>query len=166
MMKKLLQARNRRGVSIIIGYVLLVVIAIALSAIVYNYVKLTIPKDKPSCPPDTSLSFHNLSCSGGNLYVGLSNTGLFKIDAVYLRLNDQQTKKVSSLETGREGALFFLDQTGSSGESGLFPSKSFTKTYSGKTSAGKNYTLEAQPAVYYGRKLAVCETLIQSEVRC
>lgn len=165
-MKQQSQGIKKRGVSIVIGYVLLVVIAIALSAIVYNYVKLSIPKEKPTCPADISLSYFNLSCSGDQLNVGLMNNGLFKIDAVYLRLEDDQTKKVTSLESGKDNALFFLDQTGGSDEPGLFPSKSFYKAYSGKTVAGKNYSLEAQPAVFYGRKLAVCEMLIKSNVYC
>ena len=43
---------DKRGVSIMIGYVLLVVIAIGLSIAVYAYLKNYLPREKAECPQD------------------------------------------------------------------------------------------------------------------
>ena len=82
---------NKRGVSLMIGYVLLVVIAIGLSVAVFAYLKLYLPKDEPKCYDDVILSIDDLICvggEGGNISVTLTNRGLFNINGAFIRVGE------------------------------------------------------------------------------
>lgn len=77
---------NKKGVSIMIGYVLLVSMAIVMSFLVYAWLKTYIPKDNLECPEDTSISIENVQCEGGILTISLKNNGLFNINGYIIRL--------------------------------------------------------------------------------
>ncbi len=85
---------QKRGVSIMVGYVLLVIIAVSISVLVYGYLKLYVPKEKPECPEghDVTLIIQSVSCQIGSeedtLSITLLNKGLFKADAVYVRMEE------------------------------------------------------------------------------
>src|SRR3989344_2794334 len=129
---------NRRGVSEMISYVLLVVIAIALSVMVYAYLAVQVPKDRAECPPDTKLVVEQWSCSV-KIFPGANNTiltdvilynkGLRNVQAAYLRLgNDLTTKSRINLNTND----YFL-ATGSTLNAktvqGLLPGRSYHRGY-------------------------------------
>ena len=44
----------------VIGYVLLISMAVAMSIIVYQWLSTYVPKDTPKCPDDTSLTITEL----------------------------------------------------------------------------------------------------------
>jgi len=60
--------KKKKGVSIMIGYILLISMAAAISVFVYGWVKTYVPKDISECPDGTSLSIKEISClnPGGN----------------------------------------------------------------------------------------------------
>ncbi|MBM3233434.1 hypothetical protein FJZ18_04700, partial [Candidatus Pacearchaeota archaeon] len=91
MMERLSRLGDKRGVSEIVGYVLLVLIAVTLSVGVYVYLKLQVPKENIKCENDATLVIDAASCkalSGINkeLTITLSNKGLYTVDAAYIRL--------------------------------------------------------------------------------
>ena len=55
---------DRKGVSIMIGYVLLISIAVALSTAVFFYLKLYLPDEKPDCYQDINLVIEGVSPTG------------------------------------------------------------------------------------------------------
>lgn len=69
-----------------IGYVLLIVIAIVMSLIVYQWVKTYVPKDAVDCPDDVSmfLSEVKYDCALDNLDVTVKNNGLFNIAGYFI----------------------------------------------------------------------------------
>lgn len=151
---------NRKGVSEVIGYVLLIVIAVGLSVIVFNYLKVIVPKgEKPVCLEDVALAVQEYSCSANkNITLTLSNKGLFTVDAIYVRLappnrkiGDQVNKDNVTLEI-------------KPGES-----KKITYIITGALAASGpgEYTLEVQPAVQTDKGLAVCEkAVISQKINC
>src|SRR3989344_3167864 len=82
---------NRKGVSEMISYVLLISIAIGMSLLVFGFLKLYVPKDKIECPEGTSLAIEEVSCLGNQTVLSISNRGKFSIDAFYLRLGSPET---------------------------------------------------------------------------
>ena len=74
-----LSAQAKRGESTILGYVLLIVLAIGMAGAVYAYLKLYVPKEVPRCPEDVKLSIEEVSCEGGWLSVTIGNRGLFNV---------------------------------------------------------------------------------------
>lgn len=92
--------QNKKAVSELISYVLLIVIAIGASVLVYSALKLYIPKPGPTCQDGISLVISDFySCkietapNSANLTLSLSNKGKFTVDAAYIRIGrpDQKT---------------------------------------------------------------------------
>ncbi len=159
--------QNKKGVSVMIAYVLLIVIAIGVSAGVYSFLKIYIPKEKPECSDEIHLITKNFSCNSqitNPLSITFSNKGLFTVDAVYVRIarserkirqlvNDPNDLKPTEIDK------FFIE---------LPPGQTVTKTYKADPIDGAdNYTLEIQPAVYDGNILAICENaVVTQDIAC
>lgn len=77
---------TKGGESVILGYVLLVVLAIGMSAAVYAYLKWYIPKNQPQCPEGASLIITNTSCDGSTFTISVLNKGLFSINGSYIKV--------------------------------------------------------------------------------
>ncbi|MEK6877987.1 MAG: hypothetical protein AABY22_00185, partial [Nanoarchaeota archaeon] len=95
-MRKNKLLKDKRSQSVIIGYVLLIVIAVTMSFIVYNYLKSYVPSDKTECPVDISLvvrSYGN-DCTNGKLTLELENKGFFNVSAYSIRgsVNEERDK--------------------------------------------------------------------------
>lgn len=81
---------NKRGISEVVSYVLLIVIAMALAAIVYTFLKVYVPKEKPECKEGINIIVNDISCTNNGaenvLDLVLENKGLFEINKAYLRI--------------------------------------------------------------------------------
>jgi hypothetical protein len=155
---------QKKGISAMIGYVLLIVIAVGLSAAVYSYLKIYIPKDKPECPDDINIIMQSYACQNGILNITLANKGLFKVNAAYIRLGPRDKKVKEWINNPKleeiEEADFNIN---------LMPSSSITKIFSpGLISNGGDFGLEIEPAVYVdGNQLALCEkAVITQSITC
>jgi len=72
---------NKRGASVIIGYVLLVTFGLIMSGIAYTYLKTYVPTETISCPEDSSLFINEITCTNGDiLNITLKNNGKFNIE--------------------------------------------------------------------------------------
>ena len=76
---------HKRGISEIISYVLLILVAITMGMLVYGFLKLYVPKEKPECKDGINLIIESAQCKHetngiNNLSVVLRNRGLFKVD--------------------------------------------------------------------------------------
>ena len=70
---------NRKGVSIMVGYVLLVTLAIVMGIIAYNWMKTYIPRDITECPDGVSVFIKEaaFNFSDSKLVLVLKNNGRF-----------------------------------------------------------------------------------------
>lgn len=88
-------SRNKKGVSVIIGYVLLISMAMALSVLVYNWLRFYVdPPETISCPEGVSIIIKDYNCSGSKINVNFQNKGLFTIDGFIFRVNDRENATV------------------------------------------------------------------------
>ena len=149
--------QNKKGVSLMVAYVLLIVIAVGLSVAAYNYLKLYIPSERPDCQADVSLSIEVVTCQGGNLKVALTNRGLFNADGAFIRLgkpgrtvrqllNNDNTIFIQPLSPGETSDLFLFRPS--------------------ETIPGGNFILEVQPAVLSDRILTPCASIISQDIVC
>jgi len=145
---------RKKGISPIIGYVLLIVMTVGLSLMVFSYLKLYTPKDKPECNSEVHLVISDFTCINKMLTITFKNKGLFKIDAVYVRIGNEN-QKVRDLVNNNN--IFF---GAVEGQKGLFPGKSITKSYPYPAINSGNLTLEIQPAVFDENDLAICENAV------
>ena len=148
-----------------VSYVLLIVIAVGLSAFVFSYLKVYVPKEKPECPDDIHLIVQEYSCSQNSLTLTLANKGLFTIGAAYIRVgipgrkvrqlvNDPDTLFKRDVNLQEKPNEFYID---------LEPGKS-TEPYdyvAAQIESEGEYILEVQPAVFTEKgELALCKNAV------
>ena len=163
--------QHKKGVSEIISYTLLIVIAITASILVYNFLKLSTPKDRPVCSDDISLVVFSADCKFLNLEnteinLSLQNKGKFTIDAAFVRIGVSGRETSERVSAEDESDLYF--------PGGLLPDKvSIPRKYVLESSSivkqTGNYILEIQPAMFDDSlgKLAVCpNAIITQNVEC
>jgi FlaG/FlaF family flagellin (archaellin) len=85
----LLQAKNKKGLSIVIGYVLLIAISIVMSILVYQWLKTYVPTESLKCDDGTNLLIKSVlyNCTNFMLTVDVKNNGKFSIDGYYIHVS-------------------------------------------------------------------------------
>ena len=112
--------KAKRGISEMVGYVLLISFVIVLSVIVYAWLKTYIPGEKLECPDDTSLLIKNANCTGfgPNIYqlrLTLQNNGLFAVGGYFIHAtNDSSSQELATIDlsksvTNESNSAFLLD---------------------------------------------------------
>ena len=106
--------KEKRGLSEMVGYVLLIGIAISLSILVFTWMKLRIPKPTEYCPEDISLIIESYNCSEGNINLVLKNQGLFNIKGFFIRGSysegERPTKIMEYIEPDNPGEFILLGE--------------------------------------------------------
>ena len=156
----MLLRNNKRAISEIVGYTILIVIAISLSIMVYSFLRLYIPKERVACEEDVRLIVQDYTCEYGMLNLTIKNKGLFKADAVYVRFEDKDNE-IKNQTNPNDFLLYNPDNT-----PGLNPGYSYNSSYRladygfKVPSPNGNYSLELQPAIIVEKKVVVCENAI------
>ncbi|MBS3098601.1 hypothetical protein J4462_00130 [Candidatus Pacearchaeota archaeon] len=154
--------RFKKAVSPIVAYSLLIVITISLSAIVYPYLKLHLPTERPECPSNFILVIEETSCdfTNKNLSITVSNRGLFNVSAVYIRFAEADRKVRTQINKGNE---FFPEPISPSSNSKTFYYSSLNEYI---LSSG-DYVVEIQPAIFEKQALYPCpRAIVSQKVRC
>ena len=149
--------KRKRGVSLMIGYVLLVVVAITLSVLTFAFLKLYLPKDEPKCYEDVVLSIDEATCQDGKLQVTLTNRGLFDINGAFIRIGEGGRIYKQVINENPE-SLFV--ETGE--DNLLAPGETWTSTDYDYSGIG-NQELEVEPLLFIDDKPALCEYAIVSK---
>jgi len=109
---KALSPSNKKALSPVIAYVLLITISIALSGLVFNWLKnYAQGSDTPECPEGISLVIHNYTCTSDNtgttstselaLNITIKNKGRRNVTGYALRVNDKLDSTIGIYEIGR-----------------------------------------------------------------
>ncbi|MCH7850552.1 MAG: hypothetical protein IH845_02820 [Nanoarchaeota archaeon] len=112
--------KEKRAISNIIAYVMLISISISLSIMVFSWLRFYVADDTvETCPEGVSLIVQNYICSYGfangsgnenaRLNITLKNKGLFNIDGFVLGVNDR---------VGAGVGIYILDENGTFVEPG------------------------------------------------
>ncbi len=92
---------NKKGVSIMIGYVLLVTAAVVMGAIIYQWMITYVPSEGESCPDDVSVFLKNYSCEIGThnqLNVTLKNNGKFNVAGFFIYGSNDSSREIASTD--------------------------------------------------------------------
>lgn len=168
---------NKRALSEILAYVILITMALALSVLVYSWLKCYIPGSCGSaavtCPEGVNVVIKDYSCVSGQLNVTVENKGLFSADGVVMKVNDindplQQTR-IAVYTLGANQGKFF-DRL-SPGQNITYTFNIFDDVYNGDQHAGI-YTLnflEVQPFVNASvgkRDIIFCKKISSQKIAC
>lgn len=91
--------KNKKGLSEVVGYVLLIGVAVSLSVIVYYWINSNLPKNTNDCP-EISIIISNYQCKAASkeINITLQNKGLFDIDGFILKASNDSSAPTKSLK--------------------------------------------------------------------
>ena len=157
--------QNKKGVSEMVGYVLLVVISVGLSVFVFAYLKLYVPKNALECEEEINIALDSavLDCSENKLNISLSNQGLFSIDAAYVRFAPENRKIREWINDPKKvgDSKFYFPGKLSPGDI-----SNMEFSLSGSLESDTAYIVEVQPANIVNEKLAACNNVVTQAVSC
>lgn len=82
-------SKNKRGLSIVVSYVLLIVLAMSVAVWVYQWLKGSVDLvSAPECPEDVILQVTVRDYSSPWLNLTIKNKGLFNVDGFSVRVNN------------------------------------------------------------------------------
>jgi hypothetical protein len=91
---------NKKGLSVVIGYVLLITMAVVMAGVVYVWMKSYVPKDSLECPDGTSLNvpsyFYN--CTSKVLNITLKNNGRFDVAGYLIYGSNNSNQNIATVE--------------------------------------------------------------------
>jgi len=166
-MKPLLQLnKNKRGVSLLVSYVLLITIAVALSVLVYNWLRFYLQDaEVEECKEGISLVIQDYECvlaSGGDdgsLSLTLKNKGRFNIDGFLLKINDRIDAKIGIYNFTNEGVAMAPAE--------VYNFRYFFSEVDMNTSVLNQITMiEVQPFVLENNNKIYCEKVSSQSVEC
>ncbi|MBR9704735.1 hypothetical protein GOV12_04940 [Candidatus Pacearchaeota archaeon] len=173
--------RNRKkGVSEVVGYVILISIALGIALGVFGFLKLLVPMVKPAidCKEGTSVILDQVGCIAGAgpgdtgyLELIIKNNGRFKVDGVLVTIgNDADKTPVTYLKPQPAVVGFLKGHYQFSPE--LNPSESLDATFdfieiesdgTTETDIVDGYqvkTIQIQPFILDGKKKIVCTNTV------
>ena len=93
---------HRKGVSLMIGYVLLIVGAIVIGGLVYGWLKTYVPKEAVECPEGVSIFIQDLSCDSQQTEykfdLSITNNGRFAVNGLYVRVAESDEQKIATTD--------------------------------------------------------------------
>lgn len=146
---------DKRAITELLAYVLLIGLAITLSILVYNWLRFYVmPYEARACPDGISLIVQEYSCSAGNISITVKNKGLFKIDGYLVKVNNETDY------AGKPKGLpvHLLDTV--SLQIPLNPSETYSKEWPYKDDYTRIVEIEIEPYRMQENKLVYCDKAI------
>ncbi len=164
----------KRGVSPIIGYVLLIVLALGLAGGVYSYLTRYTPSTNEQCPEDVRLAIQEVRCANQEVNLTLTNRGLFTADGAYIRIGEPGRAAKTSLVSIPQSEQYFstysnydpLYATGLKPGDGIRYHESYTYATTGGPVARE---IEVQPLILAGDETAqeiLCPGIVTLQIEC
>lgn len=91
-------SRKKKGVSEMIGYILLITFAVVISVFVYQWLKTYVPKDSLKCPGDVSIyiSDSEIDTKTNELKLTLVNNGKFGIAGFFIYYSASEDEEIAT----------------------------------------------------------------------
>jgi hypothetical protein len=98
--------QNKKAVSVMVGYVLLIAFGIGMGVVVYGYLKTYVPTESLTCPDGVSIFLKSASCnaSAGELNISLKNTGKFNLAGYFIKATNSSDQEIATFDLSQ----FFL----------------------------------------------------------
>ena len=94
----MIKKRDKRAISIMIGYVLLISTAVIMSVVVYQWLKTYVPSESLECPSEVSLFIKSYTCDLDELSITLKNNGNFNIAGYLIRASTQEGQEIAATD--------------------------------------------------------------------
>ena len=172
----LFQAKQKkRGVSEMVGYILLITIGIAMSIIVFTWLKGYVPSGAIECSEGVSIFIKSSTCTGNTLEIELKNNGRFALRGflIHATTTEEQELATQDLSTfysglkGNQEIIFGLDAN----KNGLDPNSEGLYSFDLSTLGKTIYFIEVIPTRYETvngkNKVATCtKAKVKQDIVC
>ena len=106
--------KNKRGASEMIGYILLIVFAVIISVIVYQWLKTYVPKEPLQCSAEISLFIKEATFNSSNLNVTIKNNGKFNVAGYFIHAKNNSSQELPTIDLSN-----YLNQSSFSERQGI-----------------------------------------------
>ena len=170
MKKNLFRLRlNKKGVSLMVGYVLLIALAVSLSLGVFFYLKLYLPSEKPDCPENVAITIDDAGCDdqGTVAYVdiNLTNRGFFTVDTAFIKIGEEDRVFRTTINNIDERLASVCNQQ----NIGLKPDERYCKRliYTHNTVLPSVQEVSVEPLIYIDNLPVLCSgAVVKKKVIC
>ncbi len=90
--------KNKKGVGVMVGYVLLITAAVVMGVIVYQWLKTYVPLEPPECPDEVSFFIKKYTCDSPFFNLTLKNNGKFNIGGYFIHLANQSDQEIATID--------------------------------------------------------------------
>lgn len=157
-----------------VGYVILIAIAVALSTGVFFYLKLYLPEDKPECAQDIDLIIDSLNCSylqiaGGSpttsiVDIKFTNKGLFNVDSAYIKIGDLDRVFKTTLNNPDEDRMI---SSCNNFDIALKPGAQFCKIYTYPFTPNVPQEVTVEPLIWIDNIPTLCpKSIVSKKIYC
>lgn len=153
---------NKKALSEVVGYVLLISISLALAGMVYTWLTYYVtPGQEVFCDEDVSVVIRdfNYSCGSNSLNLTLQNRGLFNVDGYIVRVNNK---------SGAQNGVYVINKTGQELKVGQAVSNFFSpvKDVSSPQEIIRLTIVEVQPIMVKQGVVVVCNHVSKQSLSC
>ena len=95
-----IKRKNKKGVSEMVGYVLLITLAIVMGVVAYNWMKTYLPREVGTCPDGVSIFIEEaaLNESNSELSLTLKNNGRFDINGYFIYARNSSNQEIATID--------------------------------------------------------------------
>ncbi len=95
--------RDKRAISVVIGYVLLIAISIVMSVLVYQWLRTYVPKEAIKCEEGTSVFLKDVSydCAASKLTLTIKNNGKFDVDGFFIHISNKRGEDLAAIDISK-----------------------------------------------------------------
>ncbi len=144
---------NKKAISVMVGYVLLISAAVVMGVIVYQSLKTYVPIEPPMCPEEVSLYIKSYDCGVGprQLSVNLENNGRFDLAGYFIYLSNMSNPDIATFDLSSNvteggiaagGAVMFV----TSSDNPIGPGDEVESTFNLTGFSGEITLIEVVPA--------------------
>ena len=138
---------NKKGISEMVGYVILITIGVLMGLLVYQWLKTYVPKEAIECPDGTSVAVQEPACNGNQLSLVVKNNGVFKVDGYYIygTLDPDEKVATENIATLRDPQTDHVDFGNSLNPGEVTDDQIFTLENSVNLQSVHIYSIEIMP---------------------
>jgi hypothetical protein len=169
---KKINLKNKKAISEIVSYVLLIVIAMAMAIGVYAWLKTNLTpaqQEEESCQIDTALVLNSYSCEISDsvkiIHLSLENKGYFSIDGFFAKASNESTKGLATFQLPTRDYLGPVPGTYEFRESRFKPGQRLVANFS-YDEIGSIKRIQIQPFIVSSKSKTIlpCENKIDVDI--
>ena len=144
--------KNKRGISVMIGYIFLITITIIISTIVYQQLRTYVPTEKVECPEGVSVFLKKVvyDCDNKELNITLKNNGRFSVAGYFIAATNKSDQELATIDLSKYtksgvGGFVIFDFLS---QNSMSPNKEIKSVFDLSSSSSQFYSLNIIPVRY------------------